>query len=169
MVSNSVRALLEEMGLIGVNPTEGESYRKLSKEEKRIARQNEAENRKQALTKLAELNTTFGEFLWNRIKKGQSVRARPLSDSKLYDVYPTREMLEDEFVKIWNSSKAILSRYSHNRKLRQNTQCYFSISVNSSLLLLDSAFIFQKKSVHSAQCQVFRDIEFYQKSIISNG
>ncbi len=105
MVSNSVRALLEEMGLIGVNPTEGESYRKLSKEEKRIARQNEAENRKQALTKLAELNTTFGEFLWNRIKKGQSVRARPLSDSKLYDVYPTREMLEDEFVKIWNSQK----------------------------------------------------------------
>ena len=103
MVSKSVRALLMEMGLIGENPTEGESYRKLSKEEKRIARQNEAENRKQALAKLAESNTTFGEFLWNRIKKGQSVRARPLSDSKLYDVYPTREMLEDEFTKIWNS------------------------------------------------------------------
>ena len=105
MVSNSVRALLEEMGLIGKNPTEGESYRNLSKEEKRIARQTEAENRKQALAKLAESNTTFGEFLWNRIKKGQSVRARPLSDSKLYDVYPTREMLEDEFTKIWNSQK----------------------------------------------------------------
>ena len=103
MVSNSVRYLLEEMGLIGKDPTEGESYGNLSREEKRIARQNEAENRKQALVKLAESNTTFGEFLWNRIKKGQSVRARPLSDSKLYDVYPTREMLEDEFTKIWNS------------------------------------------------------------------
>ena len=105
MVSKSVRALLMEMGLIGENPTEGESYKNLSKEEKRIARQNEAENRKQALVELAASNTTFGEFLWNRIKMGQSVRARPLSDSKLYEVYPTREMLEDEFIKIWNSQK----------------------------------------------------------------
>ena len=102
MVSNSVRALLEEMGLIGEALTK-EEYSKLSKEEKRFARQSEAENRKQALTKLAESNTTFGEFLWKRMKKGRSVRARPRSDSKLYDVYPTREMLEDEFIKIWNS------------------------------------------------------------------
>ena len=71
MVSNSVRALLEEMNLIGENPTEGENYRNLSKEEKRAARQKEAENRKQALVKLAESNTTLVNFCGKEIKRGR--------------------------------------------------------------------------------------------------
>lgn len=53
---------------------------------------------------MAENNqATFGLFLWNRQQKGLPTRARPASDSKLYDVYPDRQLLEDEFHKIWAS------------------------------------------------------------------
>ena len=41
--------------------------------------------------------------MWERQKQGLPTRARQNLDSKLYDVYPTRELLEDEFNKIWNA------------------------------------------------------------------
>lgn len=41
--------------------------------------------------------------MWERYKNGETTRARPNSDSKLYEVYPTRDLLEDEFAKIWQS------------------------------------------------------------------
>ena len=103
-VSGSVRALLEQMGLIGA-PLSKEEYKALpSREEKRKAREKEAADRRDAYSKLAENSqATFGLFLWNRQQKGLSTRARPFSDSKLYDVYPDRQLLEDEFEKIWGS------------------------------------------------------------------
>ena len=103
-VSGSVRALLEQMGLIGA-PLSKEEYKELpSREEKRKAREKEAADRREAYSKLAENNqATFGLFLWNRQQKGLPIRARPAGDSKLYDVYPDRQLLEDEFNKIWAS------------------------------------------------------------------
>ena len=46
-------------------------------------------------------NLTFGSFLWEeRRKQGLPTRARTSADGRLYDVYPTRAVLEDEFGKI---------------------------------------------------------------------
>lgn len=102
-ISNSVRGLLEQMQLIerGLDPDE---YKKLSKEEKRAAREYEASQRRTALDKLAaEEALTYGTFLWGRHKRREQTRARASSDGKLYEIYPTREILEDEFGKIWQS------------------------------------------------------------------
>lgn len=48
---------------------------------------------------------TFGEFLADRHKSGESVRARRNGAKKtdLYDFYPSREMLENEFDAIWSA------------------------------------------------------------------
>ena len=104
-VSDSVRMLLEEMGLIDP-PLPPEEYKVLPKKEKKAARQQEAENHKQALKKLAsQKHLTYGSFLWQRQKQGFQTRARPRAgdSGKLYDVYPTRELYEDEFNKIWTA------------------------------------------------------------------
>ena len=84
-VSNSVYHLLDSMQLI--KATDGEK----SLGEVMLA-----------LEKLRESkNLTFGAFLWEkRRKQGLPIRARTSADGKLYDVYPTREILEDEFWKI---------------------------------------------------------------------
>ena len=106
-VADSYRALLQEMGLIkGQKPTETEGYKKLSKEEKRAARKQETENRRRALEDLrSQKGLTYGAFLWRRQQEGKPVRARSGagSDGKLYDVYPIRELYEDEFAKIWDA------------------------------------------------------------------
>ena len=61
----------------------------------------EAQNREGALEKLSqEKQISFGAFLYRRLQAGKSVRARKNADGKLYDVYPTRELLEDEFSKL---------------------------------------------------------------------
>ena len=104
-VSGSARLLLEQMGLIGpeLKPKE---YKELSREDKKRARQAEAEARQQALRQLAEQeNLTYGSFLYQRHRKRLPTRARPGAgaDGQLYDVYPTRELYEDEFSKIWQA------------------------------------------------------------------
>ena len=107
VVSRSARQLLEEMGLIAP-PLSKEQYKALSKEEKKAARLQEAEDRQKALTTLSDtVELTYGSFLWKRQRVGLPVRARPGagSDGKLYDVYPTRELYEDEFSKIWSSQE----------------------------------------------------------------
>ncbi len=101
-VADSVRALYEEMGLLEKQISE-EAYKNMSKEEQKIYRRQEVENRQNALRDLKQSEMTFGAFLWSRQQQGKSIRARPLSDSSLYDVYPVREMLEDEFDKIWTA------------------------------------------------------------------
>ncbi|MDE0144673.1 MAG: type II CRISPR RNA-guided endonuclease Cas9 [Nitrospira sp.] len=104
-VSKSVGMLLEQMCLIDP-PMTPEAYKGLSKADKKRARQDEAENRKRALEKLAaQSNLTYGSFLWQRQQDGKQTRARPgVGDNgKLYDVYPTRELYEDEFKKIWHA------------------------------------------------------------------
>ena len=102
-VSGSVRNLLQDMALID-EPLSREDYKELSKEEKKQARQNEAQARVEALNKLRrQSDLTFGLFLYERYQQNKPTRARPGAgdDGKLYDVYPNREMYQDEFSKIW--------------------------------------------------------------------
>lgn len=108
VVSRSARLLLEEMGLIGPE-LDNEEYKKLSPAEKKRIRGDEARTRKEALEKLNERkDLSYGSFLYQRQLRGERTRARPgaARDDKLYDVYPTRELYEDEFQKIWQSQAA---------------------------------------------------------------
>ena len=102
-VSQSSRNLLQQMELIGGELSE-DAYKNLSKEDKKAARMKETQDRLAAFEKLNKLsNLSYGSYLWERQKRGLPTRARPNSDTKLYEVYPTRELLEDEFHKIWNA------------------------------------------------------------------
>ena len=109
-VSTSVRNLLEDMDLMESSISQ-EAYKDLSKEDKKIIRQQEAKDRQNALKELKQdPHLTYGSFLYKRYKKNEessparpiSSRARPTSDGKLYDIYPTRELYKDEFNKIWD-------------------------------------------------------------------
>ena len=107
-VSKSIRLLLEGMNLISSQLSK-EEYKKLSGEGKKKARQKEAQDRRDALTKLFDnKKRTYGAFLWKRQQKRKGTRARPGvgEDGKLYDIYPQRELYEDEFKKIWETQKA---------------------------------------------------------------
>ena len=105
-ISNSARNLLEQMGLID-KAMSSEEYEALSKEQKKVARDKEVRARKKALADLTKNKTlSYGRFLWENLhKRGLPTRARYNSDTKIYDVYPTRELLEDEFQKIWHTQK----------------------------------------------------------------
>ena len=101
-ISRSARNLLEQMELIDPENKEIDSSN-LSKSEKKQARQQEAQAKFHAVELLnRKTDLTYGSFLWNRQKNGLTTRARPQSDGKLYDIYPTRELIQDEFEKIWN-------------------------------------------------------------------
>lgn len=101
MVSNSVTALLRAMGLMEKGYST-EAFNGLSKEDKKFAREQERQQKKEALEKLGKQDAlTFGLFLWQRRKRGEPTRARQNSDGKIYDAYPTRDMLEHEFEVIW--------------------------------------------------------------------
>ncbi len=104
-VSSSARLLLQQMGLLDPELAR-EEYKKLSREEKKQVRRAEAEARNRALRDLAEReDLTYGSFLYRRHRKRIPTRARPGAgaDGKLYEVYPTRELYEDEFNKIWEA------------------------------------------------------------------
>ena len=100
-VSKSVMALFKKMGLVQQSSILDEPE-KLSEEQNKWIRQEEAKQKKEAITKLKDLDITFGSFLWERRKQHppQATRAHPNVDGKLYDLYPTRDLLEDEFDKI---------------------------------------------------------------------
>ena len=100
-ISRSARNLLEQMELIDPESSEIDSSN-LSKSEKKQARQQEAQAKNHAIELLKQkTDLTYGSFLWNRQKDGLTTRARPQSDGKLYDIYPTRELIQDEFEKMW--------------------------------------------------------------------
>ena len=100
-ISRSARKLLEQMELIDPESLEIDSSN-LSKSEKKQARQQEAQVKIHAIELLKQkTDLTYGSFLWNRQKDGLTTRARPQSDGKLYDIYPTRELIQDEFEKMW--------------------------------------------------------------------
>ena len=115
MVSKSIRMLLQEMNLIAPPtdkaPTEGDKNpsreaKKAAREKSAQVRRQEAINRKDAFRQLGDTpDISFGAFLWQRQQQGKPTRARPGAgeDGKLYDVYPSREMLKDEFGKIWQA------------------------------------------------------------------
>lgn len=50
---------------------------------------------------------TIGEYLANRHKNRETVRAREIigDSEKRYELYPQRDMLEEEVVRLWNSQK----------------------------------------------------------------
>ncbi len=114
-VSKSIRMLLQEMDLIAPptdkTPTEDDKNpsreaKKAAREKSAQVRRQEAINRKDAFRQLGDMpNISFGAFLWQRQQQGKPTRARPGAgeDGKLYDVYPSREMLKDEFGKIWQA------------------------------------------------------------------
>lgn len=104
IISTSSRLLLEQMKLIGPQLSK-EEYKALSKEEKMQARTREVENLELAINKLSGNKTLmYGAFLRKRQVEGHSTRARPGAGDRgpLYEVYPTRELYEDEFNKIWD-------------------------------------------------------------------
>ena len=101
-VSKSVMALFKEMSLVKQSSI-SDDPENLSKEQKKLIRQEEAKQKKEAITNLKkDADITFGSFLWKRRKQQppKATRARPNVDTKLYDLYPTRDLLEDEFDKI---------------------------------------------------------------------
>lgn len=121
VVSRSARLLLQQMGLIEPEMTP-EDYRKLSAAEKKRVRQKEAQARKDAIAKLKHRKTlSYGAFLYGRQRKGMPTRARKgaSGNSQLYDVYPTRELYEDEFSKIWQAQSAhhskLMTEYARER------------------------------------------------------
>ena len=122
-VSNSVRMMLEQMHLIEP-PMPAEEYKGLSKADKKQVRQDEAQKRNLALKKLAtQSKLTYGSFLWQRQQEGKQTRARlgAGDNGKLYDVYPTRELYEDEFEKIWKAQAkhhAILMTHEVSERIR---------------------------------------------------
>ena len=100
-VSNSISALLRSMELIDAPSYTPEQLKALSREQQKVIRQDEVMQKKGALSKLREdPKKTFGAFLWQRRSQALPTRARSQSDGKLYDFYPSRELLEDEFDKI---------------------------------------------------------------------
>ncbi len=103
-LSQSSFNLLKQMDLLE-DQDDIETDQKLSSAQKKVAREKAATDRQSALERLKERkNLSFGSYLWEeRHQKGLPTRARPSSDGKLYEVYPTRELLEDEFNKIWNA------------------------------------------------------------------
>lgn len=116
-VSKSVTALLQAMELMEADYSADE-FKALSKDEKKSAREKERQQKREAFEKLRQQKTmTFGSFLWQRRNRGEPTRARPNSDSKLYDLYPTREMLEHEFETIWQAQS------THHPKLLTKEKC----------------------------------------------
>jgi CRISPR-associated endonuclease Csn1 len=96
MIDNSVIALLRAMGLMETG-SGTETFNGLTREQKQ-------RQKKEALEQLRQQQAlTFGLFLWQQRERGEPTRARPSSDGKLYDVYPTRDMLEHEFDVIWRA------------------------------------------------------------------
>ena len=137
VVSRSARKLLEEMGLIAP-PLSKEQYKELSREDKKAARLKEAEDRQKALTAPSDkIELTYGSFLWKRQQDGLPVRARPDAgaDGKLYDVYPTRELYEYEFNKIWATQE------KHHSNLMTPEKCSRIHNV-----------IFTQRSLKSQKC-----------------
>ncbi len=101
-VADSIHKLLADMELMEQKLSK-EEYKELSKEEKKEVRGQIILGKKQALEYLQKNDLlTFGSFLWQRRRNKQPTRARTGND-KLYEFYPTRELLEDEFHKIWRA------------------------------------------------------------------
>ena len=106
VVVESVQNLLTQMGLVkelgAAAPDE-----KLSPEEKKQRRVDQALKTRSALDLLAsQKHATLGAFLWSRHKKKRTTRARRNVDGNLYENYPTRALIQDEFNKIWESQAA---------------------------------------------------------------
>jgi len=104
-VSQSIVELLGEMKLMG-KPVSKKDFKSLSPDEKKAEKERQFEERKNATEKLAaDPAFSFGVFLYRRHESGKPIRARRRADDKLYDFYPSRELLKDEFHKICNAQK----------------------------------------------------------------
>lgn len=110
-VASSIKRLLQQMQLLA---EEAEQEKPKDRKEAAEARHREIAAKSAAMQALQDNDQlTFGYFLWSeRGSKGKPTRARPTQEERqgkkrdIYDVYPQREMLEDEFRKIWKAQKA---------------------------------------------------------------
>lgn len=111
VVSRSVLEFYKAMGLIQQSSL-SDMPEELSKEQKKLIRQEEARQKKEAVQELEKQNITFGSFLWERRRQQPPLptRARRNVDSKLYEFYPTRDLLEDEFNKICKAQQKYHSK-----------------------------------------------------------
>ena len=126
-VSKSVMNLFKEMELVEQSSV-SQDQKELSKEEKKFLRQKEAKQKKEAVAKLKDLDVTFGSFLWDRRKQKppKTTRARRDADTKLYDLYPTRDLLEDEFDKICTAQQKYHPKLLSAETIKHLKQVIFS-------------------------------------------
>ena len=99
-------------------------------------RSKEAEDRQKALTapsdKIELTYGSFGSFLWQRQQNGLPVRARPDAgaDGKLYDVYPARELYEQDNQACADRMAGIVQRQEIKQKATRRSLlqfCEFSL------------------------------------------
>ena len=106
VVVESVQNLLIQMGLVDA-PEAASPDEKLSPQEKKKRRIDQALKTRSALDLLAsQKHATLGAFLWRRNKNKHTTRARRNVDGNLYENYPTRALIQDEFNKIWEAQAA---------------------------------------------------------------
>ena len=102
-VNNSFLELLKKMELMEEGLSD-EEYKKLSKkEDKKKHREQKFASKEKAMEDLKNNpEFSFGSFLWKQHKNEPPIptRARPNSETNLYDFYPIRELYKDEFWKI---------------------------------------------------------------------
>ncbi len=159
MVSNSITALLRAMGLM----EEGYSaaaFKCLPKQDKKAAKEEERRQKREAFEKLRQKQTvTFGSFLWQRRNKGEPTRARPTSDGKLYDVYPTRDMLEHEFDAIWTAQ----AKHHPGLLMEQQREQIRTIIFTQQHRRSENAHICRTKTGRFGLCRVFSATGFIRK------
>ena len=165
-VSDSIRLLLGEMGLISTSLYEfEENYKKLSnKNEKKEARQKEAKDRQEAMGELSNNKSfTYGKFLWERQKKGLGTRAKSGAgqDGKLYDIYPQRELYEDEFNKIWEYQAKYHSNLMTEEKRKKIHGAIFSQRPLKPQIIGKCTYISNEDRVYRAM-PTFQHYRIYQ-------
>ena len=118
-INSSIEILYKKMGLMQGRCND-EEYKALPSKKKKEVRQKAAKDKENALTKLvSDQNLTFGTFLWDRYKDKKLVRARKNIDKKFYEIYPVRELLEDEFNKICKTQSKYHSKLLTEKNIKR--------------------------------------------------
>lgn len=80
------------------------------KSSRKVSRDDDAPKIKPAINRLRrQMGTmTYGEYLYQRRKKGLNVRARKVGEGAAagYEIYPERSLVEDEFNRLWQTQAA---------------------------------------------------------------
>ncbi len=148
----NIQETLINMGLLlkGKNKDE---LAKMPKNEKIDYKEKEFKAYKDAFRKLKEnKNISLGKFLYTRNKKNKPVRIRKDSDEQLYDFFPTRELVQDEFNKIWENQKQyypnILTK--ENKNLIENIIFFQRPLKSQADAIGNCSFLKDEKRMHKA-------------------